>query len=71
LQTIAGTFVSLKTITIKDIASELNLSALTVSRVLSDHPDIHKKIKKLVNKGDDELEYFFYTCKRFQIIVYN
>ena len=57
LQTIAGTFVRLKTITIKNIASELNLSVSTVSRALNDHPDIHKKTKKLVNKVADELGY--------------
>jgi len=57
LQTIAGTFESLKNVTIKNIASELNLSASTVSRALNDHPDIHKKTKKLVNKVANELGY--------------
>jgi LacI family transcriptional regulator len=47
----------MKQITIKNIASELNLSASTVSRALNDHPDIHLKTKKLVKKVAGELGY--------------
>lgn len=57
LQTIAGTFELMKTITIKNIASELHLSVSTVSRALNDHPDIHNKTKKLVNMVANELGY--------------
>jgi DNA-binding LacI/PurR family transcriptional regulator len=46
-----------KNITIKNIASELNLSVSTVSRALNDHPDIHNQTKKLVNKVANELGY--------------
>ena len=47
----------MRQITIKHIASELNLSVSTVSRALNDHPDIRKQTKKLVNKVADELGY--------------
>lgn len=47
----------MKQVTIKNIASELNLSASTVSRALNDHPDIHIKTKKLVKKAAVELGY--------------
>jgi DNA-binding LacI/PurR family transcriptional regulator len=50
-------FVIVKQVTIKNIASELNLSVSTVSRALNDHPDIRKQTKKLVNKVADELGY--------------
>jgi len=35
----------MKQITIKNIASKVNLSVSTVSRALNDHPDIHTKTK--------------------------
>jgi LacI family transcriptional regulator len=47
----------MKQATIKNIATELNLSVSTVSRALNDHPDIRKQTKKLVNKVADELGY--------------
>ncbi|HSP87494.1 MAG TPA: LacI family DNA-binding transcriptional regulator [Ignavibacteriaceae bacterium] len=47
----------MKQITIKNIASELKLSASTVSRALNDHPDIHIQTKKLVKKVAGELGY--------------
>jgi LacI family transcriptional regulator len=47
----------MKQITIKNIASELRLSASTVSRALNDHPDIHIQTKKLVKKAAGELGY--------------
>lgn len=43
--------------TIKDIALKLNLSTSTVSRALTDHPDIKKETKKLVLKLARELDY--------------
>jgi LacI family transcriptional regulator len=47
----------MKQITIKNIASQLNLSASTISRALNDHPDIHIQTKKLVKKVAVELGY--------------
>ncbi len=47
----------MKQITIKNIASQLNLSASTVSRALNDHPDIHTRTKKLVKEVAGELGY--------------
>src|SRR3972149_8497567 len=47
----------MKQITIKNIASKLNLSASTVSRALNDHPDIHIQTKKLVREAASELGY--------------
>ncbi len=47
----------MKQITIKNIASKLNLSASTVSRALNDHPDIHTRTKKLVKETAGELGY--------------
>jgi len=47
----------MKQVTIKNIASELNLSVSTVSRALNDHPDIHTKTKKLVERAAVELGY--------------
>ena len=64
LQTIAGTIVinnkwilNLKNSTIKDIANEINVSSSTVSRALSDHPDISEKTKTLVKKVAEEFNY--------------
>ncbi|QQS36990.1 MAG: LacI family DNA-binding transcriptional regulator [Ignavibacteriales bacterium] len=47
----------MKQVTIKNIASRLNLSVSTVSRALNDHPDIHSQTKVLVNKVAGELGY--------------
>ena len=47
----------MKQITIKNIASKLNLSVSTVSRALNDHPDIHTRTKKLVREAASELGY--------------
>ena len=47
----------MRQITIKNIASKLNLSVSTVSRALNDHPDIHTKTKKLVREAASELGY--------------
>lgn len=47
----------MKQVTIKNIATKLNLSASTISRALNDHPDIHTKTKKLVKKAAVELGY--------------
>lgn len=44
-------------ITIKDIASRLNLSASTVSRALNDHPDISDETKSLVREAAERLDY--------------
>lgn len=47
----------MKQATIKNIASQLHLSASTVSRALNNHPDIHIKTKTLVKQVADELGY--------------
>lgn len=44
-------------VTIKDIALKLGLSVSTVSRALSDHPDISNRTKKLVKELADLLGY--------------
>ena len=44
-------------VTLKDIASKLGLSIMTVSRALNDHPDINDKTKQLVLKAAKELHY--------------
>ncbi len=41
----------------KDIADELGLSVVTVSKVLRNHPDISKKTRERVLKRMDELKY--------------
>ena len=40
----------MKRITIKDLASMLNLSTSTISRALSDHPDISERTKNRVKE---------------------
>ena len=47
----------LMSITIKDIAKQLNISPSTVSRALSDHPDINTRTKKKVNAMAAKLHY--------------
>ena len=44
--------------TIVDIADRLKISPSTVSRALSDHPDIRQKTKERVRKAAEELHYF-------------
>jgi LacI family transcriptional regulator, galactose operon repressor len=46
-----------KQVTIKDIASELNISASTVSRALKDHPYINSATKKQVINLAEKLNY--------------
>lgn len=55
--TFPQTFAGMKQVTIKNIASQLNLSVSTVSRALNDHPDIHIQTKKLVKKAARDLGY--------------
>jgi hypothetical protein len=40
-----------------DIARDLNLSSVTISKALRDHPDISQKTKKRVQKRIKELNY--------------
>jgi DNA-binding LacI/PurR family transcriptional regulator len=47
----------LKHSTIIDIAQKLNVSPSTVSRALSDHPDVKKETKDLIKKIAEELRY--------------
>ncbi|MEM9921034.1 MAG: LacI family DNA-binding transcriptional regulator [Bacteroidota bacterium] len=47
----------MKRVTIKDLAKMLNLSTSTVSRALSDHPDISEATKRKVNLVAEELNY--------------
>ena len=47
----------MKRITIKDLAKLLNLSTSTVSRALSDHPDISTETKMRVRKLAEEFNY--------------
>lgn len=44
-------------ITIKDIASELGISYSTVSRALSNHPDVHEKTRKEVVEKAEKMGY--------------
>ncbi|HWK56707.1 MAG TPA: LacI family DNA-binding transcriptional regulator [Parapedobacter sp.] len=48
---------SSKPITIKDLASRLQLSVSTVSKALNDHPNIHESTKNRVRKLATELNY--------------
>ncbi|MEW6193553.1 MAG: LacI family DNA-binding transcriptional regulator [Bacteroidota bacterium] len=47
----------MKHATINDIAKKLNISSSTVSRALSDHPDINKETKLKVKQLAEELNY--------------
>ncbi len=47
----------MKRITIKDLAGLLNLSASTISRALSDHPDISDKTKQRVKEVAKSMHY--------------
>lgn len=44
-------------ITLKDIAAKLNVSPVTISKALRNHPDISKKTKSLVVKTAEEMGY--------------
>lgn len=44
-------------ITLSDIASELKMTAATVSRALSDHPEISTKTKNIVREAAERLNY--------------
>lgn len=46
-----------KRVTINDIAKELSITAATVSRALSDHPEISKSTKKIVREAALRLDY--------------
>ena len=46
-----------KRVTINDIAKELNITAATVSRALSNHPEISASPKKIVREAADRLDY--------------
>ena len=47
----------MKRVTISDIAKELNITAATVSRALSDHPEISSGTKKIVKETALRLDY--------------
>lgn len=47
----------MKRITIKDLAKLLNVSTSTISRALSDHPDISEATKKKVKSAAEEFNY--------------
>lgn len=55
----------MKRVTIKDLAKILNLSTSTVSRALSDHPDISDATKSKVRKGAEALNYTTNVHARF------
>lgn len=67
MQTFAGRIVvsnftfsyirNMKRITIKDLAKMLNLSTSTISRALSNHPDISQSTKKRVKSAAKEFNY--------------
>ncbi len=46
-----------KAITLSDIAQKLNVSIVTVSKALRDHPDISKQTTKLIKKVSEEMGY--------------
>jgi LacI family transcriptional regulator len=46
-----------KRVTINDIAKELNITAATVSRALSNHPEISASTKKIVKEAAEKLDY--------------
>lgn len=58
MQTFAGTFAEMRQATIIDIAEKLGISPSTVSRALSDHPDIKKATKDEVKRIAKELRYY-------------
>ncbi len=46
-----------KAVTLQDIANRLNLSVVTISKALRNHPDISLKTTKLIKKVADEMGY--------------
>ena len=54
----------MKHTTIKDIAKKLNISASTVSRALSDHPDISDETKEKVQSLAREMDYHLNTIAK-------
>ncbi|MFK7809951.1 MAG: LacI family DNA-binding transcriptional regulator [Saprospiraceae bacterium] len=55
----------MKRVTIKDLARMLNLATSTVSRALSDHPDISDATKKRVKEAAEEFNYSTNVHARF------
>lgn len=55
----------MKRVTIKDLAKILSLSTSTISRALSDHPDISEATKKRVRIAADEFNYTTNVHARF------
>jgi len=55
----------MKRVTIKDLARILNLSTSTVSRALSDHPDISQETKRRVQNAAEEFNYTTNVHARF------
>jgi len=55
----------MKRLTIRDLAKMLNLSTSTVSRALSDHPDISESTKKKVRHAAEEFNYTTNVHARF------
>lgn len=55
----------MRRVTIKDLAKILNLSTSTISRALSDHPDISDATKERVRTVADELNYTANVHARF------
>ncbi|KAA3640141.1 MAG: LacI family transcriptional regulator [Bacteroidetes bacterium] len=55
----------MKRVTIKDLAKMLNLSTSTVSRALSDHPDISQATKNRVRQAAEEFNYTTNVHARF------
>lgn len=55
----------MKRVTIKDLANLLNLSTSTISRALSDHPDISEKTKNRVKELATEFNYTTNIHARF------
>jgi LacI family transcriptional regulator len=45
------------TITLSDIAKKLNVSAVTISKALRNHPDISSRTKKIVNETAEKMGY--------------
>ena len=53
-----------KVITLKDIAEDLNISKVSVSKALRDHPDIGAETKRLVRETAERLGYVPYYIAR-------
>jgi DNA-binding LacI/PurR family transcriptional regulator len=57
IQTFAGTFAEMRHTTLVDIAKKLGVAPSTVSRALSDHPDVKKATKERIRKLAKDLHY--------------